>query len=429
MNRYSVYTATQLTDDLVPLRAYALPLGFPLIVDLLTMEICEPLSLFLRATEVNQKYPQGYSGAVTGIAHDLRDFFEYLDHLELAWQDVLPAHVENYRDLLLATVSPITLRPYSIPTVNRRLYAVKSFYGWARGRGLYTYLLDAPSQRSRASTGAYSNTPSTLMAGGGPAAGDRVRPLSRSDVLAIFRALGPLPPEPGREAVDLRPVRDRLIAELSYTTGLRRDEIRHITARQVNGLASELKRQHLDDHQVLELALLRTKGQRPGSILIPVWLIRALEWYLREERREALRAFRGDGEPNQLFLNHAHSRVNPGGAVTNDTISDTFHRAVIASGLYDESRRVDPESGEVVVHVQGHHRFHDLRHTFAVIMYMCEKQQGNAEPWKFIQILLRHANVTTTMNIYLKAVHVYEAIENDRLRDHYQALRSRVQDV
>jgi len=428
-NRYRVSLAIKIKSDDKVLDAAALPSGFPILVDTAGMEICEPIMLFLRATQLKAKYPQGFPGSTVGLAHDLRDWLEYLDGLTLPWFDALWAHIENYRNILENSVSPITLKAYAVPTIRRRLYAVVKFYRWAKHMGMYRFDLEPLVLGSQSAQGGqelsltHRSPRSSLLPQTQNSAGQTIRPISTDNIQAIFAALGPLPPEDDTEPSDLRPVRNRLIAEFSFTTGSRRDEIRSLTRHQIEGLITEIESKSYSADDFVEHYLSRTKGQRGGAILIPVWLVRALHWYIHHERKTAVHASGKKRDPQQLFVNHAHALRNPGAPVTNDTISEMFHHAVMKVGLYTTHRRLYTTTGEEFEFQQGRHRFHDLRHTFALVLYQCEVEQGSSEPWKLVQVLLRHANVQTTISTYLTSLTLYQAKISDALRPHFQGLR------
>lgn len=52
---------------------------------------------------------------------------------------------------------------------------------------------------------------------------------------------------------------------------------------------------------------------------------------------------------------------------------------------------------------------HCLRHTYTVWSYLAEKQSGNSEPWKNLQVRLGHSSLETTINTYLRVASEFEA--------------------
>ena len=56
---------------------------------------------------------------------------------------------------------------------------------------------------------------------------------------------------------------------------------------------------------------------------------------------------------------------------------------------------------------------HDLRHTYAVWTYYILKENGEAEPWLYIQAQLGHEDLSTTQDTYLKATGDFEASVSD----------------
>jgi integrase/recombinase XerC len=75
---------------------------------------------------------------------------------------------------------------------------------------------------------------------------------------------------------------------------------------------------------------------------------------------------------------------------------------VLVCGLTVERPKEDPEGQlEPWIAIEAAHRYHDLRHTFAITRYHEERRKGNQAPWETIQRLLGHKYVTTTMETYL----------------------------
>lgn len=83
----------------------------------------------------------------------------------------------------------------------------------------------------------------------------------------------------------------------------------------------------------------------------------------------------------------------------------------ISAGLVTLSTVQDPRTGQERTIKTHKHTVHDLRHTYAVWTYWAERRRGNREPWKKIQAQLGHANLSTTIDIYLSVVEIFDGFE------------------
>jgi len=213
-------------------------------------------------------------------------------------------------------------------------------------------------------------------------------------------------------------VRNRLLAEVALHTGLRRDEVRHLTVGQIRELARSVESK--PSNVVVFLSLDRTKGQYPGKAMFPVWLVKALDWYRVNERPKPLQA-NASYDSDSLFVNHP-GRRNAGGPISNDTISSVFLRAIVQTGLTFTFNRPDPLSGENRQFVEARHTYHDLRHTFAALIYRSQIAQGVQSPWLMVQKLLRHRSLSTTLETYLSVFSVDEPTVTDEIARYYTEL-------
>ncbi|WP_247645088.1 site-specific integrase [Brucella pituitosa] len=78
----------------------------------------------------------------------------------------------------------------------------------------------------------------------------------------------------------------RLMAEWALATGLRRKELCGLAVFQVSGTA------HLDDedHPLIGVPLTNTKGDKPGTIYLPIRLVDRTQRYIDEVRTPQVRA-------------------------------------------------------------------------------------------------------------------------------------------
>ena len=235
-----------------------------------------------------------------------------------------------------------------------------------------------------------------------------MHPLSSNEWALVSRTLGPLPSE---QETDGRPSRDRLAAETSLWTGLRVDEIAGLTINQI----LDLKPDPMEPHAALRLRVVRTKGLRPRSVLIPAHLVLELKRYIDGERAECTAVGRRHGfhaNPESLFVNGTASRHDAGKPIRTETLSRAFTAAVRTAGLTHSVTKTDPESGALYQSAEAAHTFHDARHTFAAWLYHAERAGGNAEPWKIVQARLGHRQLATTLNTYLRVVDDYRTEVN-----------------
>jgi Site-specific recombinase XerD len=107
---------------------------FPILVDDESGEVNEPVLYFLRNQHVdgNGKF---FGNTVWSYAEDLKDWFRFLDVINVKWTNVRVAHLKSYCAVMERTESPHTGKVYSSNTINRRLATINSFYGWARVDG------------------------------------------------------------------------------------------------------------------------------------------------------------------------------------------------------------------------------------------------------------------------------------------------------
>jgi integrase/recombinase XerC len=412
-----------------------LPAGFLFLVDDDSGRVVEPVLLYLADRYIGKK-GMARPTSLRAAVYNLKDWWAFLAEFGKRWNDVSTDDLRFYRDAMLQTVSPKTHQPYDVGTVRRRLSTVLQFYRWAWREGFFEETLNAQSIRQIARS-LDRDALAHLHSNAGPVAvsdllprprrgiDDAVRPFTETEYRTVAHLLGPLPPEEGKPATDGRPTRNRLIAEVSVHTGMRRDEISALTLWQILDLHPDPSRLF----QPVKLRITQTKGLRPRHVFIPSWLVTALLWYIDHERKVVLQAAKAHWlkgkvkEPTAVFLNGPETGRHAGKPIQNGTIDAHFRRAVIAAGLTHSVHKTQPETGEHYVGQEPSHVFHDLRHTFATWLYWFEKSQGNPEPWKKIQARLGHAELATTTGLYLRAAADFEAQVSDTTMKFFEALR------
>ncbi|WP_328703225.1 site-specific integrase [Agrobacterium rubi] len=232
------------------------------------------------------------------------------------------------------------------------------------------------------------------------------------------------------------PRRDRLAAEMSYATGMRLEEVCSLKVRQILDIAHHVDKH--DPYKSIGLRLSMTKGLRPGEVFLPSALVQEIFNYINGERRKTIALACGlspqvSRDCGSLFLNGVGANYRDiGKPLQGDTLSRRFSKAVLEAGLVmrEESFKLD-DAGIPIVRSDGSyattvrqvnsHTFHDLRHTFAVNRYLAGIAVGEKEPWKKVQVLLRHRSLKTTTDIYLRWVETKEEIISD---GHHAVLRT-----
>ncbi|HEX4895749.1 MAG TPA: site-specific integrase [Solimonas sp.] len=372
---------------------------------------------------VHDKYRKRPASALS-VANDLKDWWTYLRAHETPWDAIDETDIRYYADIMEQTVSPLTHERYKRKTIRKRIGSVRNFYAWASAKGILDCSVDLSttdysSNSEQPGVRAKVRDAGTLMPGATSGEDDHVLALSHQDVFAVFAELGPLPSEKTWSSDSSR---DRLIAELALNTGMRRDEISHLTLLQILNLHPD----HAIEHGACLLPISKTKGLRARKVEVPNWLIRELRTYVDTERVEAIArlADAGVNDAKRLFVNGVSAKHNAGRSISNDTIDRAFRLAVLRSGRVIEAPRFDPETGTAYSAQAPQFTFHALRHTFAIWRYYAEYAAGIHEPWKIVQVLLGHKSLATTLAIYLRPCAVFEGQVSDAVVRHFNAIRS-----
>ncbi len=346
---------------------------------------------------------------IEAYAYDLSDFFWFLDAKKTRWEDVGLFVAEQYADTMIERPSPTTGRPYSDATITRRLSTLKTFYGWARDRGISRFSLRAlePAEqtkdRRRSSTDDVKRPP--------PVAPDReVRPISPEHLEKILAELGPLPSlvSLGNEAPNPPPaanrLRNRLMAECALEAGLRRAEVAGLRTSSVAALCVDL-----EGPFVMHPVKVVGKGSKERTVLLPGWLVEAIQTYISGPRAAVLEHKPDHG---QVFVRHT-ATSSRGNSLEMKYLDKVFSAACVAAGFPHANA---PKRAE--------HRFHDLRHTFALVTYFARKHNGDPEPWLYIQGLLGHEYLETTLKIYLRVARALHDEYSDRFHKVFKKLVS-----
>ncbi len=281
------------------------------------------------------RFERGYATNTIAAYHrDLRQMIDFMRESGVsAWGDLNARVLEAY-------VTMLQDHAYSVPTVLRKVAAVRSFLNFLFSEGLipdaWTDWLRQPKGRQR--------LPYVL---------------SEDEVIRLLNAASRGTSQQASRALRLR---NRALLELLYATGLRATETVNLMLRDVD----------------LEQGRVRCVGKGDKERLIPLHpsACEILRRYI-EEAREDLLSHARDGarvsrrSERHLFLNH-HGR-----SLTRQGVWFILRKCAEEAGL---TRKVTP---------------HTLRHTFATHLL-----NGGAD-LREVQQFLGHANITTTQ-IYTK---------------------------
>jgi site-specific recombinase XerD len=413
----------QLSNEGLPkviagLRQWSLPKGFKFLVRD-DMTIVEPALMYLREKCLVRGRIQTVGNTQKAYCEDLYEWWMWLGEVGTNWDQVDSEDIVRYRDALLQSFSPHTHRRYKTKTIRRRLSTILGLYDWAyRGR-LMPINIDRREIRN------WPN-PNTVVSELLPRVTDEelIRPMNNQDLLGVLMLLGARAPALGEIRTDTRPVRDRLVATVQVTTGMRIDEVLSLTIYQI----LDLRPRTDDPAELVKLRIVKTKGLRPRIVSMPSYVLSALHWYIDHEREEALKKARSvrltpvnTVGTTALFVNgvEANNR-DVGKPLRSSNFMSVFDRGVRGAGLVHQELHRDPETGIDSMKPVTNHSSHDLRHTFAVQHYHSLKRHGDPAPWRKIQVLLGHQHSSTTMDIYLRSVEVDEARITDAMSAVYK---------
>ena len=118
------------------LRSDMLPARYSFLVDDESSLPVEPVLLWL-CKQYPPKPRMWKANTVECAAHDLCDWWRYLEREGRFWCDATSDDLSEFRDSLLGSVSPRTHRPYAAKTIARRINTVGTFYEWAQEKGLF----------------------------------------------------------------------------------------------------------------------------------------------------------------------------------------------------------------------------------------------------------------------------------------------------
>jgi site-specific recombinase XerD len=332
---------------------------------------------------------------------DLRDFFAFLDAMKVTWQDVNEDVLLAYLDTMIEQPSPATGMAYADKTIIRRLSTIKSFYTWAHLNGrTRTSLAEVEEARELE---ARRINPKLQPKGmpKPPPLDSKVRPIPMGELRQIFDCIGPPLVQGGkifdasRRDLNHAQVRNRMIAECGFQAGLRRAE--PLALEVDNILQTRTSGRSLSSMAAVDVY---GKGAKTRKVNFPVWLLLAIKEYISIIRPIYMDSKNDHG---YVFVNHTNTKQS-GLPLDPKQVNEFFRAACHAVGATEVDMR-----GKVM----PAHTFHDLRHNFVLYTYFVRKAQGDAEPWIYIQSMLGHAFLETTIKTYMRLVKAMEADQTD----------------
>lgn len=385
---------------------FAITTGVHLLVDGDTEKIIEHALLYLNAkhgrdgiAKEHGDKPSLHSSKAS--AYELAEWLGFLAKLGRKWDEADHESISLYAQTRASRVSYHTGRNREGHTIAHKLSAVYGFYAWYNSMKVTDVRWDPTIVRA-----------SYRSAQGGRDACDReIRPFAPKDLKRLLEMLGPLPSE--LLGTSTRPTRDRLVFETGLLTGMRGEEIAHLTVDMIKRLTPD--QSEPDATQPLQITI--TKRRRKRHVALPNNLIIELRRYIRTERKRAVEQM-GGADHGILFVN-LPGTTNAGGPMTTSTIHRRTHALMVRAGLAEQ--RSKTIKGVSVRYMHTLHSFHDTRHTYAVNLYILQKRAGDTQPWKTVQVMLGHKDWATTEEYYLQSVGVFEPTIGFRLNRYWEA--------
>ena len=374
-----------------------------------------PLHFFMETafSSIGSKRLRVRPSTYKGIAEDLVALYDFLDERQLVDMEVRKTDMDAYVDSMTQNISPVTGERYSHRTVKRRVSTMRSFYKWAQSKGKTKYRFDVGEVN--ASSFKHHSTekiaPDVLEPSSIAEDAD-VRAINVDELARLLEAAGPS----GIESIDVsRPDTNyvrrettalRLKLECCLQAGLRRAEVTALLVKNVEAVTKGASLSPLATYPVRTLR----KGGQWKTVLIPGWLISSLAHYIGTERARLIAAAteRDPGLKDHGFLFIRSDRAGPGLRLHAKSLNDAFRN--LQKGIGVIKQVAVSRNGKQLLESRPKYGVHSLRHTFAVHTYFARKAIGDAEPWKYLQSQLGHANVETTKRIYLRIVDEHEAM-------------------
>jgi len=338
--------------------------------------------------------------SVEAYAYDLCDFYNYLDHCETQLSGATPTLLRNYVGSMYEVVSPATGRVYAVKTIKRRLSTVKQFLLFCQKRGWLKNRFEVEIRRVKGGEIEVleSNIDQELV----ESIDSYVKHIPPADLQLLLAETGKWAEE--ADGIPIKGPRDRLIAELGFQCGLRREE--PLRLRTSDFVDTEVS--GADVCATVEIQVLGKGGKR-RSVPIPVWLANAILVYIRGDRQVAIDRRKGDDpefkDHGFVFVHGDDARGSWGDALNKRQVTRLFS-AARARAVKSALSVGDVPQATRIKQVQ----FHSLRHTFALVTYVLRRTSGDPVPGRYVQAVLGHAWQSTTDALYLQASLIRQAV-------------------
>lgn len=342
-------------------------------------------------------------------AGELKPFLEYLQSLSLSWGEADPEVFFSYVDRLCERRHWFTGEELDQETLARRVRRVIQAYAYTNKQGLSDVEIDGDDLLAELWEAIDAEAEQGLRG----ARRNSIRNIGDEEWRAIAGALGPLPSElperSGGEGGGRRPSgRNRLMAELAITTGMRGGELAALPLAPFLGVV-------VDDGNLAawtKVLITETKGGGERNVFVANALVREIQTYAAAARAADVKAGRdrGNRDPGTVFVNGADTGRQAGRFMRAQQLSTIFRDAV-RTALPTETIRIVDEDGERF-HDRPRFRLHDCRHSFALRLFTKLIGMGR-EPWDIIQGRLGHRHVATTRDIYLDMSRTSEPYAGD----------------
>lgn len=364
------------------------------------VEVLMEPTIFL-GERVVKLYPSSHTWEAFG--YDLLGWLQWCQLKGIDWRDGTEADRQQFGDDYAASSEE--------RTVNRKLTIVRRFYDFCRTEGWYQRDVGASIQyrqianrpidddamaHARSTAGRVKEQDALLRKVGRK---DVLRPLQANQLRKLLEHVGPTVQDEG----STRSVRDRLICDLGYVSGVRVGDVVKLTTLQFLVLTVEPNQQFHEFPVIVE-----GKGRVTRTVAVPGWLVLAIQSYILSERAASeWSAKKRLVRPiTALFIGHRNSK-SAGKPISRSAIQKMFAQACIKCGIVEQKEVEDEQSGEKLIKTVPAHSYHDLRHNSAVLTYHAEKALGNPEPWKIVQIKLGHKSLKVTIETYLAHVSIF----------------------
>jgi len=363
------------------------------------------------------------STAIT-IAYRLRDFLEFTAARRISFEKISMETLYGYASTMANIVSPHTGEMYSQNTISRRIAIALQFAGWLVERGLIPKataddLRVAQCARSPFvwGSGSARHVRRTIRTTLLPTAQIDHEPyiLSEANARSLLASLGGTPSGNSAKTAAIRR-RNVLMAKVSLCVGLRRSEVCGLDLATIVSVVPDE-----DARAMCVVTLTRTKNSVRRKVLVSSALIKELLQFIAFDRK-ALHSQGAQLNMQDPLFPSARSKRRCV-RLTPKAFAWVISNGAMRAGLTTTETKHWP-NGTITTVKKPAFSTHDLRHTYAVWSYLLLRAQGDTNPWLFVQAQLGHRSAETTMNVYLRAVRIFETQVSDAIATYVRELES-----